>query len=504
MSQVPGIGKEIENFVKDCGAGADAWRRTGVITFDGNRKVKKKPTFNRVKEHLEEKFQLKISYGTVVQLCVARNKRRKSAARYKGIAKVQQKRARKGFNMKFNPNEHWSAALYSTLNDLQFHNGKTVLNLGRDDQAGFRLDTMATHRQHGTLCVQGSEPLTTRTDYTNKYPSTLQVTSYNFPETGSTAELCAGVVKARGLHGKNAAQHLADIEMLSTKEELKPAFYDSQTGEFKEVEFIRVDGGHDEGPAHSETQYWWTVHHLKSKTAATMVTMRNSGASYRNRVELQNGCIALAHANLFIPSTLNSSCISDSGKVDQSKLQENLSSAIDVYVGRVDGAPCASTEIRMYRGADCQEYQNENTFVKMYLKGTVEVKENFKKNNPEMYQRINQILDLQERHRCKDVPCKYIFYLRCCYEKGCIHPRCKQGRPEAEPIWHPDGPPLFLVPLPSPDPARPFGQDACSQCNSQCSGHYLNSQALKQAFIDGNYKGASIRSVAFHNDEIAI
>ena len=57
LSQVPGTGKEIENFVKDCGAGADAWCRTGVITFDGNRKVKKKPTFKHVKEHLEEKLQ---------------------------------------------------------------------------------------------------------------------------------------------------------------------------------------------------------------------------------------------------------------------------------------------------------------------------------------------------------------------------------------------------------------------------------------------------------------
>ena len=155
LSQVPGTGKEIENFVKDCGAGADAWRRTGVITFDGNRKVKKKPTFMRAKEHLEEKFQLKISYGTVVQLCVARNKRKKSAARYKGIAKVQQKRARKGFNMKFNPDEHWSAASYSALNDLQFHDGKTVLNLGRDDQVGFRVDIWILWQHTGSMvhCV---------------------------------------------------------------------------------------------------------------------------------------------------------------------------------------------------------------------------------------------------------------------------------------------------------------------------------------------------------------
>ena len=77
LSEVPGIGKEIENFVKECGAGADAWRRTGVITFDGNRKVKK-PTFKHVKEHLEEKFQLKIPYGPVVQLRCYKQKEKTS------------------------------------------------------------------------------------------------------------------------------------------------------------------------------------------------------------------------------------------------------------------------------------------------------------------------------------------------------------------------------------------------------------------------------------------
>ena len=93
LVQVPEIGKEIENFVKESGAGAGSWRRTGVLTFDGNRKVEKKRTFKRVKEHLENKFQLKMSYGTVVQLCMARNRRRRSAARYKGIAKVLQKKS---------------------------------------------------------------------------------------------------------------------------------------------------------------------------------------------------------------------------------------------------------------------------------------------------------------------------------------------------------------------------------------------------------------------------
>ena len=33
ISECPGIGEEIEDFVKQCGAGADAWRRTGIMTF---------------------------------------------------------------------------------------------------------------------------------------------------------------------------------------------------------------------------------------------------------------------------------------------------------------------------------------------------------------------------------------------------------------------------------------------------------------------------------------
>ena len=76
---MPEVGKEIENFVTECGAGTDAQQRIGVITFNENRKMQKKQTFKHEKEHLEEKFKIKISYGSLVQLCTARN-RRKSAS----------------------------------------------------------------------------------------------------------------------------------------------------------------------------------------------------------------------------------------------------------------------------------------------------------------------------------------------------------------------------------------------------------------------------------------
>lgn len=98
------------------------------------------------------------------------------------------------------------------------------------------------------------------------------------------------------------------------------------------------------------------------------MSSRNSGASYKNRIELQNGCLALAHANLFIPSTLNGSCLDGGGKVNEKVLRENLSSAIDIYISRVGKAPCAGTEINLYRGSDSSSYLKENELVKIFDK----------------------------------------------------------------------------------------------------------------------------------------
>ena len=108
----PNIGKVMEEFVEQRSIGADAWRRTGVLTFDGNKSVQEKVTYRRIQEHLQAVFKRKFAYGTVVELCIARNRRRRSAHRYKGVAKITSRRARKGFQLRYNPDNHWSAALY--------------------------------------------------------------------------------------------------------------------------------------------------------------------------------------------------------------------------------------------------------------------------------------------------------------------------------------------------------------------------------------------------------
>jgi len=52
-----------------------------------------------------------------------------------------------------------------------------------------------------------------------------------------------------------------------------------------------------------------------------------------NRVELQNGCLALAHTNLFIPSTLGGSVYNEtSGEIDIEKVRKNLDMAASVYI----------------------------------------------------------------------------------------------------------------------------------------------------------------------------
>ena len=79
------------------------------------------------------------SFHTIVQLCAARNHRHRSAMRYKGVAEVTCRRPRKRFCLWYNPDKHWSSALYRGLNHLQLTDGQGKVIINRDDAAGFRL-----------------------------------------------------------------------------------------------------------------------------------------------------------------------------------------------------------------------------------------------------------------------------------------------------------------------------------------------------------------------------
>ena len=88
LQKFPNIAETIEQYVQDHRVCADTWRRTGILTFDGNTKLKEKVTYEKIRQHLRQIYQHLFSYGTVIQSCVPRNKRRRSAERYLGVAKV--------------------------------------------------------------------------------------------------------------------------------------------------------------------------------------------------------------------------------------------------------------------------------------------------------------------------------------------------------------------------------------------------------------------------------
>lgn len=67
---------------------------------------------------------------------------------------------------------------------------------------------------------------------------------------------------------------------------------------------MQVDGAGNGGPSQKEVAFLWAEKHLKQKHKPTCITTRYSGGSYLNEVELMNGCLAVAHSSLYIPSTL--------------------------------------------------------------------------------------------------------------------------------------------------------------------------------------------------------
>ncbi|CAB4005889.1 Chromatin modification-related YNG2 [Paramuricea clavata] len=467
----PNIGKDIEKFARENPIGADSWRKTGLLTFSGNTKRGPKLTYKRIQAHLEEKYGVRFGYGTVVQLCCVKNKRKLSAKRYFGVAKIVSKRARKGFSVKLNVDAHWSCALYNGLDFLQLKDGRDKMILNRDDAAGFRLDSTFTHKQHKILAEAGNPELTTRTtDFLNKYTATLQTSSYMFLETETTPETCIGVVKAHKVHHKNPAQHASDLEMLESNDEAKS----SLAGQ---IDCIRVDGATDEGPSHYEVQFMWTERHINHGKICTMVTTRFAGGSYLNKVELQNGCLALGHSNVYIPSTIHGSNIVN-GELDQEKLCKNLEAAITVYTNTVNGSPCGGKPIHLTRGSTdefSKKKQERRNRLLIFLRESKKKKKELQEGHPEEYNYFLKIWRVREDHMVKDLPENYILMLVPCYKRDCVHPVCRKGCPEKEATWFKDGPPITFIPLPIPDPKRPFGGNCenCKQNKQNCTGHYL-------------------------------
>jgi hypothetical protein len=243
----------------------------------------------------------------------------------------------------------------------------------------------------------------------------------------------------------------------------------------KDVDCIGVDGAGDEGPSHFEVQFMWTEWHFKMAKVCAVVTSRFSGGSYLNRVELLNGCLAVGHSNVFIPSTILGSNRGTDG-TDNVKLQANLDAAADVYINTVAGTKCAGDPIFLVKGAKdevSKRYLERRDHLLTFLQGSAKKQSAFKKEFPEEYAYFSKVWTIRNNHIIKNLPENYVFMLCTCYQKNCAHPVCMNGKPNSQPVWFKDGPPLTYVPLPVPDPKRKWGSK-CDTCVGACSGHYLS------------------------------
>ena len=95
---------------------------------------------------------------------------------------------------------------------------------------------------------------------------------------------------------------------------------------------------------------------------------------------------------------------------------------------------------------------------------------------PELYKYFEDVWQVRERHINCQLPENYVFMLNVCQQPGCLHPLCAKGVTDS--TWYDNGPPLTYVPVPIPDPRRPWGGD-CNDCAGFCAGHFLRPEEHK-------------------------
>ena len=73
--------------------------------------------------------------------------------------------------------------------------------------------------------------------------------------------------------------------------------------------------------------------------------------------------ICMDHAFTFDP---------ESGKVDPDRLKQNMATATQIYIDRVNNAPCGSTVIKLFAGSDSSTHQALRSKVLTYRKQKAE------------------------------------------------------------------------------------------------------------------------------------
>ena len=150
-------------------------------------------------------------------------------------------------------------------------------------------------------------------------------------------------------------------------------------------------------------------------------------------------------------------CIwSISGDFDAEKFKQNIRSAIDVYIERVNGTPAMGGKLMLFKGCEDSSLIARRPLLLKYLRGTKATKEKLKKSHSTLYRYFESITTILRDHAVvSHLPPKYALILRCCYKGSCIHPICRSTTNAPTPItWS-------QCPAKPPAPQAPPASSSC-------------------------------------------
>ena len=230
LSNWPDIGDKIEAICKDLYIGADAHRKDGALTISRAAKcVKGGVGFKQILVELEQRHDIKISYRALHDLRTIQDRRKRSAARQKGVVDLKLRRSVKRIGQD-NLDDHAQNAMYRLVHYLRDRTSfEDTLWIQRDDHSKVRGGSSESTRG-ATVTATGEGASAQQHDYMNPdLFSTMYATSMLVSGCADGgAERCLAVVKADKLSPSTPTQHYADFYMLQDKARTDPELLHSR------------------------------------------------------------------------------------------------------------------------------------------------------------------------------------------------------------------------------------------------------------------------------------
>ena len=492
LSKWPDIGDKIEAICTDLQVGADASRRDGALTLNSAHTRRKGSVgFTRIRIELQTRHSIELSSRALRDLCVARDRRHRCAARYKGIVNLKMRRSVKRIGQA-NLDDHAQNATYRLLHYIRERTSfDNTLWLARDDHSMVRGNSSESTRQHATVTTTGEGASALKYDYMNPeissslYASTILVSGC----ADGGQERCLALTKAVKLAPSTPTQHMADFyslqERARTDHELNSTFF-TAVGKVKPKVQLEVDGGGDENPTGRETRFLQTellmggpmLIEEERRTQVGSIT-RHAGGSSQNKVERLNGEMTLAAAGFHaiasddvvgqLRDEATGQYLDEQLKAMWAQHAEDYRFQLDRQCGLNGSALLAFPGATVMSCDAARLLLERRPKLLLLLDPTTSKKKmaEMEVSDLVLTKHVKKVLAMQEH---TETLTHYSSCVRCCSNTGCS--LC-QAAPSII-CWYENGPLLKPVPPALHDPDRP--------------GHYLEPEAALQKYASMQYR----------------